>query len=446
MGTVAVVSVAGVSPTARAADRTFGPHPAVGSPEGIACGCCVSGPVFPKPQEHPGGLFYFRLAIFDYDLTRSQSKIQNPKSKFRSVNMLDIAIIGASGYGGGELLRWLSWHPHARVVTATSNTYARQPVSAAFSGLAKRVNLAFSDGSDPAEAIRCPVVFLARDNGVAMGLAPELLAAGCKVIDLSADFRFRDPATYEAWYKTAHKSPDLSRAAVYGLPELHKEEIKKAQIVGNPGCYTTTAILALAPLLAERVASDSRLTTHDSRLLVDPATILVDAKSGVSGAGRSKFGPDYHFAEANESVTAYKAGGTHRHTPEIEQELSLLAGQSITISFTPHLIPMTRGILATCYATLTESVTADDLREHYRAFYADAPFVHVTDGLPATKHTLGTNMCHIGLAVDRRTNRVTVVSATDNLGKGMVGQAIQNMNLMCGFEETAGLEMPGMWP
>jgi len=353
--------------------------------------------------------------------------------------MLDIAIIGASGYGGGELLRWLARHPHVRVAMATSTTYAGQPVSAAFPGLAKWVNLTFAAEADPTALARCAVVFLARDNGVAMGLAPELLGAGCKVIDLSADFRFRDPSIYEAWYRIAHKSPDLSRTAVYGLPELHKEAIRKSSLVGNPGCYTTASILALAPLV-----SGGR--SGQPAPLIDPSTIVVDGKSGVSGAGRSKFGLDYHFAEANESVSAYKVGGTHRHTPEIEQEISELMGQAITVSFTPHLIPMTRGILATCYATLQESVSADDLCALYREFYEDAPFVHITDGLPATKHTLGTNMCHIGLAVDRRTNRVTVISALDNLGKGMVGQAIQNMNLMCGFEETAGLEVGGLWP
>jgi N-acetyl-gamma-glutamyl-phosphate reductase len=346
--------------------------------------------------------------------------------------MIDVAIVGASGYGGGELLRWLSFHPGARVSLAVSNTYAGKPVAETFPGLAKQVDLDFAGASDPTELARRDVVFLARDNGIAMGLAPELLAAGCKVIDLSADFRFRDASHYETWYKAAHKSPDATRAAAYGLPELHKQEIMQAKLVGNPGCYTTTSILALAPLVAGG--------------LVDTGTIIIDGKSGISGAGRSKFGLDYHFAEANESVSAYKVAGTHRHTGEIEQELGLLAGKRVTVSFTPHLVPMTRGILATCYATLTQVVDADELRDRLRQFYADAPFVYVTDGLPSTKHTLGTNMCHIGLAVDQRTNRVTVISATDNLGKGMVGQAIQNMNLMFGLDETAGLRMPGLWP
>jgi N-acetyl-gamma-glutamyl-phosphate reductase len=345
---------------------------------------------------------------------------------------VEVAIIGASGYGGGELLRWLSWHPHARVKLATSNTFGGMPVSAAFPGLSKQIDLNFAPDASNEEIAGCEVIFLARDNGVAMGTAGALLEAGCKVIDLSADFRFRNATDYETWYKTAHISPDLTANAVYGLSELHKQEIKNARLVGNPGCYTTTSILALAPLVAHQ--------------LIDPATIIIDGKSGISGAGRSKFGLDYHFAEANESVSAYKVAGTHRHTGEIEQELSQLAGHQITVSFTPHLVPMTRGILASCYANLANIISVDELKSVYRDFYQDAPFVAVVERLPATKHTLGTNMCHIGMAVDNRTNRVSVFSATDNLGKGMVGQAIQNMNLMCGFEETAGLTAPGMWP
>jgi len=345
---------------------------------------------------------------------------------------MDVGIIGASGYGGGELLRWLSVHPHARIKVATSNTYAGQPVSAAFPGLAGRFELEFAPDGDITRVAGCGIVFLARDNGVAMELAPRLLEMRCRVIDLSADFRFRDSADYESWYKAKHVQPELTRTAVYGLPELHRESIQKADLVGNPGCYTTTSILALAPLV--------------KRGMIDLESIVIDGKSGVSGAGRSKFGLDYHFAEANESVSAYKVAGTHRHTGEIEQELSFLAGLPIQVSFTPHLIPMTRGILATCYAKLNRDAGELLIRSLYREFYRDAPFVHVTDRLPATKHVTGSNMCHIGIAVDSRTNRVTVVSVTDNLGKGMVGQAIQNMNLMCGYPETAGLEWPGMWP
>lgn len=359
--------------------------------------------------------------------------------------MINAAIIGASGYGGGVLLQWLSRHPEVTIAVATSRTYAEKPFCEAFPGMAKRLDKVFAGDIKLEEIKGCDVVFLARDNGVAMNLGPQYLEAGCKVIDLSADFRFRDPATYEAWYPITHKSPEASRDAVYGMPELHKSAIRKANLVGNPGCYTTTSILGLAPLLALRT-EQAEVTGFEAQPVIDPNSIIINGLSGVSGAGRSKFGLDFHFSEANESATAYKIAGTHRHTPEIEQELGGLIGQEIVVSFTPHLVPMTRGILATCYARLNENIGADELRERYRVFYKNEPFVYITDGIPATKHVLGSNMCHIGLAVDARTNVVTVVSCTDNLGKGMVGQAMQNMNLMFGLEETAGLEMTGVWP
>ncbi len=346
---------------------------------------------------------------------------------------MEVAIVGASGYGGGELLRLLLRHPEVTVRHAISETYAGQPLAASFPGLAGRSDLRFQSYGDGTEIAQCDVVFLAQENGKAMATAPHLLEAGCKLIDLSADFRFRDAATYETWYKTPHVASQWNARAVYGLPELYAEPIRGAQLVGNPGCYPTASILALAPLLARRV--------------VDPATLIVDAKSGVSGAGRAKFSLEYHFSEVNESVSPYKIAGTHRHTPEIETALSQVSGREIRISFTPHLIPMTRGILATCYANLTETAVTADLVALYREFYAQAPFVTICEEtLPATKHTLGSNSCHIGLTVDARTNRVIVVSAIDNLIKGAAGQAIQNMNLMCGFAETAGLEAGGIWP
>jgi N-acetyl-gamma-glutamyl-phosphate reductase len=345
--------------------------------------------------------------------------------------MTSIGILGAAGYGGGELLRWLHSHPSARVTTACSGTYAGKPVAAAFPSLAGRVNLSFVP--DDLDNLKdCDIVFLARDNGQAMNLAPRLVAEGKRVIDLSADFRFRDTSIYKTWYNTDHASPELASETVYGLPELHGKEIAKARIVGNPGCYTTTSILGLAPLAKQR--------------LIELDSVIVDGKSGVSGAGRTKWGLDYHFAEANESVTAYKVAGTHRHTGEIEQELGVLAGEELRVSFTPHLVPMTRGILATCYGRLVGDTSAYELRSLYREFYEKAPFVYISDSLPSTKHTVGSNMCHIGLEVDPRTRRVTIVSCTDNLGKGMAGQAIQNMNLMLGIDETAGLDTPAFWP
>jgi N-acetyl-gamma-glutamyl-phosphate reductase len=346
--------------------------------------------------------------------------------------MIEVAIVGASGYGGGELLRLLAGHPGARVRTAVSETYAGQPVSAAFAGLAKRSDVVFTSYGDGTEVAQCDMVFLAQENGKAMHTVPHLLEAGCKVVDLSADFRLRDVALYETWYKQAHVAAGWNARAVYGLPEWNGAAIKEARLVGNPGCFPTASLLGLLPLFAHGLA--------------DPNSILVDAKSGVSGAGRSKWSQEYHFPEANESVGAYKVAGTHRHTPEIEQLLSQVTGAEIALTFTPHLIPMTRGILATCYATLKEKGTTADLLKMYSAFYADAPFVAVREDLPTTKQTLGSNMCHIGLAVDARLNRVTVVSVIDNLVKGMAGQAIQNMNLMFGFNETDGLTMGGVWP
>jgi N-acetyl-gamma-glutamyl-phosphate reductase len=328
----------------------------------------------------------------------------------------------------------LARHPRARVTTAISETFKNLPVTNAWPGLAAQSNLRFQTYGDGAEVAQCDVVFLAMENGKAMETAPHLLEAGCKVVDLSADFRFADTAVYKKWYKQDHSSPEWAGRAVYGLPELHGDAVRRASLIGNPGCYPTASILALAPLLANRAA--------------DPASILIDGKSGVSGAGRSKFAREYHFPEVNESVSPYKIAGTHRHTAEIETMLGSLAGIEFPITFTPHLIPMTRGILATCYATLAEPMSASNLFDMYRTYYAEHPFVVVLqDDLPATKHTLGSNRCHIGMAIDPRMNRVTVVSAIDNLVKGMAGQAIQNMNLMCGFDETAGLDdIGGFWP
>ena len=348
--------------------------------------------------------------------------------------MLTVGIAGASGYGGGELLRLLAAHPDATVQAAVSETYAGQPIAASFPGLTGLYSgLRFT--RDNAELAACDFVFLAQENGRAMQTAPPLLESGRKIVDLSADFRFRDAAIYAQWY-APHAAPEWNARAQYGLPELHRKQIKAATLVGNPGCYATAAILALAPLFAQN--------------LVEQNSVIVDGKSGVSGAGRAKFSPDTHFSEINESVSAYKIAGTHRHTPEIEAVLNAVgATNDLRLTFTPHLIPMTRGILATSYANLSEKATTADLLAIYGEFYADAPFVHLLaeGATPATKHTLGSNRCHIGLAVDSRTNRITVVSALDNLIKGAAGQAVQNMNLMLGLDETAGLtNAGGIWP
>ncbi len=343
---------------------------------------------------------------------------------------LNVGIIGASGYAGGELLRILADHPQVRITTITSDTYAGQPVAGSFPGLARKRLPAFT-AYDQIKTCQCDLVFLARDSGVAMKVAPQLLNAGVRVIDFSADFRLRDVNAYHQWYGIHHSEPDLCQEAVYGLPELYASRISSARLVANPGCYPTGAILALAPLLHHH--------------LVESDSIIVDAKSGLSGAGRSKFGLDYHFAEVNESTAAYKVA-THRHTPEIEQICSEVAGRELVISFTPHIIPITRGLLSTCYAALLRPHTDEELQQIYGRFYDEAPFVRVVSKLPATKHVVGSNDCHIGLKTDPRTGRVIVISVIDNMVKGAAGQAVQNMNLMYGFGETDGLESGSIFP
>jgi N-acetyl-gamma-glutamyl-phosphate reductase len=347
--------------------------------------------------------------------------------------MLRTGVVGASGYAGGELIRILLNHPESRLTYLTSETFKDQPIWKAFPSL-RGFDLPTCEAPDMSVAAeKADVIFLAQHNGFAMQYAPQLIAKGKKVIDLGADFRFRNAATYEEWHKLGHSSADATKTAVYGLPELKADKIAKASLVGNPGCYPTGAILGLAPLLANR--------------LIDPSTIIVDSKSGASGAGRSKAEIGYLYSEINDSLKPYNIG-VHRHTPEIEQELGELAGSPVTISFTPHLIPMVRGILTTAYASLAGSADTASLIDQYRAFYEKAPFVVVLgEGeYPATKHTTGSNYCHIGLKVDRRTGRVVVVTAIDNLVKGAAGQAVQNMNIMCGLDESVGLNFPALYP
>ena len=344
---------------------------------------------------------------------------------------LQVGVVGVSGYGGGELARLLLSHPNVALTYVTSGTYAGKPLSAALPGIGKS-DLSCEAFDVGVCAEKCDFVFLAGEAGMAMKTVPGLLAADKKIVDLSADFRLEDFAVYEQWYRAEHTAPHLLDEAVYGMPELNRMAIETARLVANPGCHVTAAVLALAPLLNGEA--------------VDANSLIIDSLSGVSGAGRAKFGLDYHFAEINESMKPYGVGGVHRHTPEIEQALSGVADVPVRVTFTPHLVPITRGILATCYATLTGP--AEDLRELYEIYYKDAPFVTVLDDgqFPATKPVSGTNHCHLGLAVDARTGRVIVVSAIDNLGKGAAGQAVQNMNLMCGFPETAGLTQGAMWP
>ncbi len=342
-----------------------------------------------------------------------------------------VAILGATGYGGLELLRWLTGHPAVEIVAVSSESSAGKPLTAVFPHLSGP-NLTLLPAAEARHAGDAQVVFCALPNGEAMRLAPELLARGAMVIDLSADFRLRDAAVYEKFYKMPHADPRLLGEAAYGIPELYRDAIANADLVANPGCFPTTALLALVPLLRAG--------------LISPAGIIVDSKSGVSGAGRTALKTPYLYAEANEDVAAYNLG-THRHTPEIEQQLAV-EGDGAPILFTPHLVPMTRGIFTTAYAMPARAVTTADLLAVYAEAYADAPFVHVLDAdtLPHTKWCLGSNYAFVTARVDARTGRVTALATIDNLGKGMAGQAVQNMNLVCGWPETLGLERPALYP
>jgi N-acetyl-gamma-glutamyl-phosphate reductase len=346
--------------------------------------------------------------------------------------MTKVGIFGGSGYTGQELLRLLLRHPEVAVTAVTSRRYHGRAVAELYPLFEGHTDLTFMDATPEAIAERVDVVFLALPHGVSMSVAPGFLAAGCKVIDLSADFRLRDAAVYERWY-TRHVASDALPGAVYGLPELYRDDIVRTALTANPGCYPTSIILGLAPLLkAGWLHTD---------------TLIADAKSGVSGAGREPQVTSL-FCEVEEGFKAYKVGGQHRHTPEIEQELSSLAGEPIRISFTPHLLPLNRGILSTLYGKLNRDVSAAEVKALYDAFYQKERFVRICrlGNFPNLAAIRGSNHCDIGVAVDERTGRVVIVSAIDNLVKGASGQAVQNMNLMCGFEESAGLEMLPLFP
>lgn len=345
--------------------------------------------------------------------------------------MIRVAVVGASGYTGVELLRLLVRHPEVELTCVTSRQYEGQQIADVFPSLAQIVTHRCCAVDVAAIAENADVVFTALPHKTAMEVVPGFLDAGCRVVDLSADYRLKDVAVYEAWYQ-AHSSPQLLREAVYGLPELYRCEIERARLVANPGCYPTSIALALAPLLKAGV--------------IDHRTLIVDSKSGTSGAGRSaKTGS--LFCEVNEGFKAYGVG-SHRHTPEIEQTLSALAGESVVVNFTPHLLPVNRGILSTCYATLATGVSQQDVDGLFSQSYAREPFVRLCQNgqLPNTGYIQGSNYADIGVVVDHRTQRVIVVSAIDNLVKGAAGQAVQNMNLMCGFDELSGLDVVPLYP
>jgi N-acetyl-gamma-glutamyl-phosphate reductase len=346
--------------------------------------------------------------------------------------MLNVAIVGASGYTGLELIRILYRHPEVALTCLTSEQSAGRKISDIFPTLRDRCDLTLENLEPVRVAGKADLIFTALPHKAAMEVVPTFLKLGRHVIDLSADYRLSDPEVYGAWYEP-HLNPANLKKAVYGLPEIRRSKIKGARLVANPGCYPTSIILGLAPLLKKK--------------LIDPAGIIADSASGVTGAGRAAK-VDSLYCEVNEGFRAYGVGGVHRHTPEIEQELSLLAGEQLVITFTPHLVPMDRGILSTVYAMPHAATTTEKLVKLYQEFYHGEPFVRVLPqgSLPSTAFVRGSNFCDISPLVDQRTGRVIVVSAIDNLVKGASGQAVQNMNIVCGFPETMGLEGLALFP
>ncbi|MEO2026078.1 MAG: N-acetyl-gamma-glutamyl-phosphate reductase [Fuerstiella sp.] len=335
--------------------------------------------------------------------------------------MARIAILGATGYTALELLKILARHPQAEVTTLTTRQKTKPHISEIHPSLTGQFDLCCENLSAEEVGARADIVFCALPHTASMEAVPHLLDAGCRVVDLSADYRLNDPGVYEQWYGHVHTDPTRLSNTVYGLPELYMDQIPGADLVANPGCYTSTSILGLAPLLASG--------------LIDPDGIIIDAKSGVSGAGRSpKLGTLY--AECNESVTAYGIG-THRHTPEIEQVLTDIGGTQVQVAFNPHLMPMDRGILCSMYPRLKSPKSVEELLTVLREFYAKQPFIRVVDHIPATKHVSGTNFCDISVRLNR--DQLVVFSATDNLIKGASGVAVQNMNLLLGLDQRTGM-------
>ncbi len=345
--------------------------------------------------------------------------------------MIKVGIVGASGYTGVELTRLLVNHPKVDLVVATSRQYAGQKLADVYPNLRGITDIVCEDVVLAELVDKADLFFTAVPHQTAMNIVPAFLEAGKKVVDLSADFRIDDATVYEEWYQT-HIAKEYLEEAVYGLPELNRGAITKARLIANPGCYPTSIILGLAPLLREGI--------------IDPQTIIADSKSGTSGAGRGAKQATL-YCEVTDGFKAYGVGN-HRHTPEIEQEISKLAGSGVKISFTPHLVPMVRGILSTVYGSLIKEVSQVEVDELYLDFYKDEPFVRPCSpgSFPATQFVRGSNYCDIGTKVDLRTGRIVIVSAIDNLVKGAAGQAVQNMNLVLGLEEGLGLSVVPLFP
>ena len=346
--------------------------------------------------------------------------------------MIQVGIIGATGYAGGELVRLLYGHKDVEIKWYGSRSYVDQKYASVYQNMFQIVEDVCKDDNLKQLAKEVDVIFTATPQGFLAGVLDEEILSNTKVIDLSADFRIKDVATYEKWYGIEHKSPQFIPEAVYGLCERNREAIKQARLVANPGCYPTCSITSIFPLAAEG--------------LIDMDTLIIDAKSGTSGAGRSAKVANL-YCEVNENIKAYGVA-SHRHTPEIEEQLSYAAGKPVTISFTPHLVPMNRGILVTAYASLTKEVSCEEVKAVYDKYYGDEYFVRVLekDVVPQTRWVEGSNFADVNFKIDPRTNRVVMMGAIDNMVKGAAGQAIQNMNLMFGLPEQTGLKQLPMFP
>ena len=346
--------------------------------------------------------------------------------------MIKVGIIGATGYAGGELVRILMGHKDAEIKWYGSRSYVDQKYADVYRNMFQIVDAKCMDDNMEELADQVDVIFTATPQGLCASLVNEEILSKTKIIDLSADFRLKDVNVYEEWYKIEHKAPQYIDEAVYGLCEINRDLVKSARIVANPGCYTTCSILTAYPLAKEG--------------LIDMSTLIIDAKSGTSGAGRGAKLPNL-YCEVNENIKAYGVA-THRHTPEIEEQLGYASGEKVVLNFTPHLVPMNRGILATEYATLKKKVTYEEVKAVYDQYYAKEKFVRVLDRdvCPETKWAEGSNYVDIGFKIDPRTNRIIMMGAIDNLVKGAAGQAVQNMNLLFGLPEDEGLELVPMFP
>ena len=346
--------------------------------------------------------------------------------------MIKVGIIGATGYAGGELVRILMGHKDAEIKWYGSRSYVDQKYADVYRNMFQIVDAKCMDDNMEELADQVDVIFTATPQGLCASLVNEEILSKTKIIDLSADFRLKDVNVYEEWYKIEHKAPQYIDEAVYGLCEINRDLVKSARIVANPGCYTTCSILTAYPLAKEG--------------LIDMSTLIIDAKSGTSGAGRGAKLPNL-YCEVNENIKAYGVA-THRHTPEIEEQLGYASGEKVVLNFTPHLVPMDRGILATEYATLKKKVTYEEVKAVYDQYYAKEKFVRVLDRdvCPETKWVEGSNYVDIGFKIDPRTNRIIMMGAIDNLVKGAAGQAVQNMNLLFGLPEDEGLELVPMFP